>query len=432
MLTGTLVTIFQCWESTLLFDAFMPRSVHKRIFFLYIVLIGLGLGISINVFFSKSLILCAIASIMGFLLINYLVYQDVWYNRLLIVLGWYALLVSTEGTLASLLFAVFQENSNALASVDATLLIAVCEFIILYVFTRFVQYINQANKKKNAEKRWCSLILILYILAISFSLMIALLVLNDIKISTSMASSCISLVVVCSILFVKKSPDQDIEQFQKENLALDKKLKSEAESVEILSAAYAQQRKMTHDYNEHLHNLYIMLQHDNNDQAKSYLQDLLQTQTERILYVNTHHAGLDAIFNQKAIIARKNKIDLQFHFNNLHDIEILTCDLAVIIGNLMDNAIEACLALPVENRYIEVRAILDKNFIFSIRNRSLPVNIVDGHMKTTKPNPELHGFGLRNVDSILSNYPNAFHHLEYEDGWFYYTFEISNTLRSLH
>ena len=110
MLPGIVVTIFQCWESTLLFDAFMSRSVHKSKFYLYIITIGLGLGISLNLVFSSSLVLCAIASIAAFLLINSLLYQDVWYNRLLIVLGWYALLVSTEGTLSSLLFFVFRKN----------------------------------------------------------------------------------------------------------------------------------------------------------------------------------------------------------------------------------------------------------------------------------------------------------------------------------
>ncbi len=430
MLPGIVVTIFQCWESTLLFDAFMSRCVHKSKFYLYIILIGLGLGISLNLVFSSSLVLCAIASVVAFFLINSLLYQDVWYNRLLIVLGWYALLISTEGTLSSLLFFVFRKNAEVLSSAAFVFFIAVCEFIVLYLFARFVQYINKANKRDDSEKRWYFLISMLYILAICFSLLLALLILNNINISTSLASTCISFVVVCSILFVKKT--QHIEQTQKEKLALDKKLKSEAEGIEILSAAYAQQRKMTHDYNEHLNTLHVMLQHGNIPQAEFYLQELLQTQTERILYVNTHHAGLDAIFNQKAIIAHKNKIDLQFHFNNLHEVKVLTCDLAVIIGNLMDNAIEACLDLPVEKRYIEVHAILDENFIFSIRNRSLPVCIADGHINTTKPNPELHGFGLRNVDSILSYYPNAFHNLEYEDGWFFYTLEIPNTLRSLH
>lgn len=164
------------------------------------------------------------------------------------------------------------------------------------------------------------------------------------------------------------------------------------------------------------------------DGAKNHLKYLLDQSTNRIYAVNTHHAALDAIFNQKMITANSLNIDMRFEFNDLSHVKIRSCDLAVLIGNLLDNALEACAKLPPSERIIEVKAFVTDSFVFSVRNRTDPVRILNGNIITTKDNPTLHGYGLLNIENILKEYPGSFHTKRYEEGWFYYTFEIENTL----
>ena len=95
----------------------------------------------------------------------------------------------------------------------------------------------------------------------------------------------------------------------------------------------------------------------------------------------------------------------------------------------MDNAIEACQKLSPAERMIYVQAILEDEFFFSVRNRSLPTKIVNDQIATTKSNPSMHGYGLQNVKTILKKY-NAYYSMRYENGYFSFSTEISNTLIS--
>ena len=424
MILGMLITALQFWESSFLFDAFMPRKKFHSNFYIYLLCTILIFSIIYVLLFPVPSGLSIISSILLFLAFNYLLYTDHWHNRILIALSWYALLVTTESFIASFILFITNKITLPVDQNQFVFMVAACEFLVFFSLSRLLLRLNVSATKSHTPFTflfyWCS---------IAIACILAFSILSGTVISPSFTSACITFVVIASILFVKKS--QINAQAQKESLALNERLKSESESVEILSSAYAKQRKMTHDYNAHLQTLSILLEQNDILQAKTYLHQLTQNQNERILFVNTHHAVLDAIFNQKATIAQKSKIDLQFHFNNLHDVIIPACDLAVVIGNLMDNAIEACNSLPEENRFIEVRTLLDENFIFSIRNRSLPVTIVDDRIETTKSDPELHGFGLINIESILSYYPDSFHTMDYQDGWFCYTFELPNTSRQI-
>lgn len=189
--------------------------------------------------------------------------------------------------------------------------------------------------------------------------------------------------------------------FREEAISLQAKSKAQQESIEALSAAYAQQRKLTHDFRAHLSTLDGMLMQQNRDinTIQTYIHSLQSKQNERILLVNTHHAALDALLNQKALVAKNRKIDIQFSVNDLSPIKIDMVDLTVVISNTLDNAIEACEKLPETDRQIYVQALLEEDELFyAVRNKSLPVNMIANQLPaSTKENPSFHGYGLQNV-----------------------------------
>ena len=224
-----------------------------------------------------------------------------------------------------------------------------------------------------------------------------------------------------------------ITVMQIEAISLQAKSKAQQESIEALSAAYAQQRKLTHDFRAHLSTLDGMLMQQNRDinTIQTYIHSLQSKQTERILLVNTHHAALDALLNQKALVAKNRKIDIQFSVNDLSPIKIDMVDLTVVISNTLDNAIEACEKLPETDRQIYVQALLEEDELFyAIRNKSLPVNMVANQLPaSTKENPSFHGYGLQNVHTTLEKY-HTLYAMDYENGWFEFATELPNTLIS--
>lgn len=157
-----------------------------------------------------------------------------------------------------------------------------------------------------------------------------------------------------------------IDLTEKNNLAqeqqktLNEQLRSQRANIDALSSAYATQRKMTHDFRHHIAALSGMLQGGETQQAQDYLAALQEQQTERALMVNTHNSAIDAVLNQKGYAAQKQHIDIQFEVNDLSPLQIELIDCTVVLGNLLDNAIEACLKLEEAKRRIEVSVLRAK------------------------------------------------------------------------
>ena len=226
-----------------------------------------------------------------------------------------------------------------------------------------------------------------------------------------------------------------IDLTEKNNLAqeqqktLNEQLRSQRANIDALSSAYATQRKMTHDFRHHIAALSGMLQGGETQQAQDYLAALQEQQTERALMVNTHNSVIDAVLNQKGYAAQKQHIDIQFEVNDLSPLQIELIDCTVVLGNLLDNAIEACLKLEEAKRRIEVSVLRDEAYAdgdaklyVSIINTSLPVHIEKDCIATTKLEPHLHGFGLPCAKELLRR-NNAFYTMDYHDGAFQFCFE---------
>ena len=198
-------------------------------------------------------------------------------------------------------------------------------------------------------------------------------------------------------------------------------------NVKALGNSYTAQRKMTHEFRGYLFALSDMLANGDTAAAQTYLDELKVRQTERILLVNTYNPIIDAILNQKGYAAKEQEIDLHFEINDLFEVAIPSVDLTVVMSNLLDNAIEACQKLEKAQRRMTVKAIYNKSdnpptLFFSVENASKPVEIFGDHIPTTKPDPELHGFGLPNVMDILHKY-DVFYLMDYKDGSFLFCLE---------
>lgn len=217
------------------------------------------------------------------------------------------------------------------------------------------------------------------------------------------------------------------------------------ENLQALSQAYGAQRKLTHDFRACLTTLSGLLEQGEVAQAQRYLEELKVRQTERILLVNTHNAAIDAILNQKGYAAGKRGVDLRFRVNDLSALRVNAVDVTLVLGNLLDNAMEACAGLPERDRWVEAEILYHAqgnppSLSLSVVNPSRPVTVTDGRVATTKPDPLLHGFGLQNVREILGRYQAEFTCF-YENGRFVFSVDWPDsdpagpeaaTLRSRH
>ena len=136
---------------------------------------------------------------------------------------------------------------------------------------------------------------------------------------------------------------------------------------------------------------------------------------------------MNVILNQKYVQACDSQITMTMVCNDLSGLTVSEEDLVVLLGNLLDNALEACEKLE-HNRVIQVKMVLEEEqFVLAVRNPARePVQSKDNRILTSKRDKERHGIGLLNVDDVIRRNGGT-SVLKWEDGWFSFTAVIPVT-----
>ena len=165
---------------------------------------------------------------------------------------------------------------------------------------------------------------------------------------------------------------------------------------------YRQMRGWRHDYRNHIQTMKVLASSGELEGIRSYL-DRLDTDLNTVdLAVKTGNAMADAILNSKISLAKSRDIPVQVDAHIPVKLKMSELDLCCIIGNLFDNAIEASLALPPEERLIRVYMDMKGTQLYlSFTNFTAggKREKQGGRFLTTKG--EGHGFGLVRVDAIV-------------------------------
>ena len=165
---------------------------------------------------------------------------------------------------------------------------------------------------------------------------------------------------------------------------------------------YRQMRGWRHDYRNHIQTMKVLASGGDLEGIRSYL-DQLDTDLNTVdLAVKTGNAMADAILNSKISLAKSRDIPVQVDAHIPVKLKMSELDLCCIIGNLFDNAIEASLALPPEERLIRVYMDMKGTQLYlSFTNFTAggKREKQGGRFLTTKG--EGHGFGLVRIDAIV-------------------------------
>ena len=181
-----------------------------------------------------------------------------------------------------------------------------------------------------------------------------------------------------------------------------KLMKQQMDEIENI---YMTMRGWRHDYHNHLQSLKGYLSLNKVDQMKNYLNEL---ETDLDSIDTLYHSGnlqLDSILNAKLAIAEKGQIRIHCDASIPPQLHVSDLDLCVILGNLLDNAIESCRKIKnPDERFIRVYiGILKKQLYISITNAtSETVKQRTDHYFTTKRGD--HGHGLKRVDQVVKKY----------------------------
>lgn len=193
-----------------------------------------------------------------------------------------------------------------------------------------------------------------------------------------------------------------IKYYEKSTAAYQNKLLKN--QIDEVHNVYMTMREWRHDYHNHMQSLKAYLAMDNIGDAREYL-DKLETDLDDInLLFNTGNVGADAILNSKISLAINNGIPVDYKATVPKETTVSDIDLCVVLGNLIDNAVEACEKVPPEKKFIRLYiGRLKEQLYISVSNATNETarKMDEAYISRKRGN---HGHGLKRINRVVEKY----------------------------
>ena len=214
----------------------------------------------------------------------------------------------------------------------------------------------------------------------------------------------LSIILLFAILFYRVNQQREME-------AEIAKLKQEqAEIVErdyqALRRTYADNAKLYHDLHNHIEAIYQCLIQGDTKEAVRYCEDLRTPVRQISQTVWTGDKALDYLISSKMALAGQEQIKTKVNIEYPHNTNIRSVDLTTILGNLLDNALEAAKTAPEGLRCLNltIRRINDM-LIIKVENGYGDTTVQEnGKQLKSKKDKDFHGWGRKSVQTAADRY----------------------------
>ncbi len=164
-------------------------------------------------------------------------------------------------------------------------------------------------------------------------------------------------------------------------------------------------RAIRHDFKNHLSALSSLADKETGSEVRKYISELIDTSDNTERYINTGNVEIDSILNAKIQEAAAKGVTVNAIVAVPEHLTLMTFDLTVLLGNLIDNAIEGTLnarnggSIDLDLRYSKNRLLLEISNPFTGE-----IELKDGLPVTKKRDKQNHGIGLKQVVKTLKKY----------------------------
>lgn len=193
--------------------------------------------------------------------------------------------------------------------------------------------------------------------------------------------------------FFSKKIDKKIAAYQRELI--------ETHYAEV-DNMYRQIRGWRHDYRNHIQTMKAYACNGDLEAIKRYLEELDTDLSTVDTVIKTGNPMTDAILNSKISLAKSKGINVVADAHIPVKLSFSEIDLCCIIGNLFDNAIEASIKLPEEERLIRVYMDMKNTQLYiSFTNFTAGKKLSKLSGRFTSSKGGDHGYGLVRMDAIV-------------------------------
>ncbi len=196
-------------------------------------------------------------------------------------------------------------------------------------------------------------------------------------------------------------------------------LAMQALQYENLQERITEASRAKHDMRHHFAMMTEYINNNNYEKLKDYLHSYVQTLSGDKSMVFCAHYSLNMLISYYAQLSINNNIDFVAHVNIPNDISILDNDLSVLLGNLLENAIDACCSKKNQDLCIVLSGRIENNCLLLTIDNTYeiePKKNNDGIYLSSKHSGT--GLGIESAKAIVKRY-HGFFHTAQNNGKFY-------------
>lgn len=223
----------------------------------------------------------------------------------------------------------------------------------------------------------------------------------------SLTSSIIILLINIIIfkLYLILSKEKELEKY---NVVYEQQLELCTQHMREKENVMMEFRNARHDIKQHFIVLIEMLDNDQNELAMDYLRKLIKmAPLSNIGISRTDNIVVDSLVNAKYTIALKEEIKFTVDIHIPMQLPFYSADLSILLGNILDNAIEASLQIAKEERYIKFFMKFETNTLIITVINAFNGELIknrNGKIISSKVEAGYHGIGLESVRKVATKY----------------------------
>lgn len=222
-----------------------------------------------------------------------------------------------------------------------------------------------------------------------------------------MIAVAISLFSVFVIIFVLNNQLKAMEYKKKYDLA-QVRLKMQIEHYQKLYQAHYEVRLVRHEISNSLLAISGALSQGLVKESLDRINTILADVKRAAEIVDTGLPAVDAVIDAKLAKASESEIEIVYKMIIDCDMNIDQFDLAIIIANSLDNAIEGIKRSCNVDRRILLNIASESDYLHILVENPMS-GLVDGNFETSKPDKSNHGFGLAQMRAVAQKYDGYIH-----------------------
>ena len=274
--------------------------------------------------------------------------------------------------------------------------------LLMLICTTIISHISYPPEAKEIAFDRKQTVLLLVIPAMSV-IVLSVLMLGELeKMFAILISSCmliinISVFYLYNILTENYIHLRDHDIYKQQTYAYQNQL-------EVIMESRNRVRALRHDMKNHILALQILVQRKEVEETNKYLDSMKNFMTNPEEYVKTGNDVVDSLLNYKIQKANEVLNVVETKISIPEQLRLRSFDLNVLLGNLLDNAIDA--SMQTEDKKLKITIKLDKGILFlNICNScQMIADEKKNFWETTKEDKANHGIGLKNVRRIVEKY----------------------------